>query len=269
MSSESPAHPHDEARLDAMHLAYTEYFEGKLGPAPLEEMRPNLTKILDLGCGSGAWAVQAAAQFPDAEILAVDRAKLPDRTFPSNMKFQIADLTKELEFDVGSFDVVHTRNVLLHVLNAPDILLRASRLVKPGGFLIIEEPDLVSFAETGGPATRAFMNKIKELLAGIGADVQIGSKVEGLIQALGEFEDVNVKMAALPLGGNGPDEALNNLGLGMKQSIKTASENLAKVYSDKGLTVEMTRAYNEEQERPDNKAAMDYYFVWARRRATA
>ncbi|KAF7374725.1 Methyltransferase str3 [Mycena sanguinolenta] len=36
-------------------------------------------KIIELGCGSGAWAIQAAKQFPDAQVVAVDQSPLPDR----------------------------------------------------------------------------------------------------------------------------------------------------------------------------------------------
>jgi len=43
----------DAARLDAMHEALRRYFAGNLGPVPLDDLRPS--KILELGCGSGAW----------------------------------------------------------------------------------------------------------------------------------------------------------------------------------------------------------------------
>ncbi|KAJ6480880.1 S-adenosyl-L-methionine-dependent methyltransferase [Mycena sanguinolenta] len=255
--------PHDAARLDAMHEAFVQYFDGKLGLAPLDDFRPD--KIMDLGCGSGAWAIQAATQFPDAQIVAVDRASAPDRVFPANVHFQTADLTEELEFEAESFDIVHARSVMIHVKNSEDVLRRASRLVKPGGLLLMEETDLVSFAESGGPATRRFMYAIKAFQESQGADVEFGRKAEGLVKSLGDFSDVQVKKISMPFGGNGPDAALNNLGLGMKKSLTTASGPLSQRYADRGLTPEVAREFNEEQERSDNQSAMDLYICWARR----
>ncbi|KAF8217051.1 hypothetical protein K438DRAFT_1748166 [Mycena galopus ATCC 62051] len=237
-----------------MHEAFTQYFNGKLGLAPLDDVHP--TKILELG------AIQAATLFPDAQIVAVDRAAFPaDRVLPPNVKFQLVDLTKELEFEAGTFDLVHSRSVV----NGEDALRRASRLVKPGGLLLLEEPDVLSFAEFGGPATRQFTYKIKEILDMVGADVEIGRKVEGIVASLGDFSDIQVKKISMPFGANGPDDALNKLGLGMKQSLATASEPLARRFSDRGLTLELVREYNEEQAQKDNKSAMNMYICWARR----
>ncbi|KAJ7227843.1 S-adenosyl-L-methionine-dependent methyltransferase [Mycena haematopus] len=257
--NEADHRPHDAARLDAMHEAFTQYFGGKLGLAPLDDVRPS--KILEVGCGSGAWAIQAATLFPDAQVVAVDRAPVPDRTFPANLHFQIADLAKELH----STPRLLPSSFLSSVPNPTNVLHRVSRLVKPGGLLLIEEPDLVSFAESGGPATRRFIYKIKEIQEAGGVEVQFGRNVEGVIGSLGGFEDVRVRRVGMPFGGKGPDEALNKLGLAMKQTVSTASGGLARRFSDQGLTLEVVREYNEEQERSDNQSAMDMYICWARR----
>jgi len=197
----------------------------------------------------------------------VDRAPIPDpnRTLPANVTFQLADLTKELEFEAETFDIVHARSVMIHVANAESTLRRASRLVRPGGLILIEEPDIGSFAESGGPATRTFICKIKEIQDMMGADVEFGRKIEGIVRNLGGFEDIQVRKLSLPFGANGPDEAFNQLGLGMKKTLATASEPLAKRFSDRGLTQEVVREYNEEQERSDNSSAMNFYLCWAMR----
>ncbi|KAF7366962.1 Methyltransferase str3 [Mycena sanguinolenta] len=121
----------DSERLDTMHNTIARYFGNKLGPAPLDGLHPR--KIIELGCGSGAWAIQAAKQFPDAQVVAVDQSPLPDRIIPSNMSFQLANLAQRLEFQDETFDIVHARMVMMHVADGSNALLRASRLVKPGG----------------------------------------------------------------------------------------------------------------------------------------
>lgn len=92
------------------------------------------------------------------------------------------------------------------VANAESVLRRASRLVKPGGLLLVEEADVLSFGNSGGPATRRFIGKVKEIQDSLGADVEFGRKVEGIVGALGTFEEVHVEKISLPFGGNGPGE---------------------------------------------------------------
>ncbi|KAF8173801.1 hypothetical protein K438DRAFT_2050661 [Mycena galopus ATCC 62051] len=200
------------------------------------------------------------------------------------MNFQLADLTKSLGFEVETFDIVHARLVMTHVsslfraawlklnektkvVDGREVLHRASRLVKPGGLLLIEDVDLVSLAESGGSATRQIIHKIKGIVDGFGGDAELGKKVEAIIVSWGDFSQVQVKKVTMPFGANGPGEALNQLGLGIKKSFSTMFEPFPNRFHDQGITQELIREYNlnEEQEQSDNKSAMDMYFCWARR----
>ncbi|KAJ6513049.1 S-adenosyl-L-methionine-dependent methyltransferase [Mycena sanguinolenta] len=253
----------DSERLDTMHNTIARYFGNKLGPAPLDDLCPD--KILELGCGSGAWAIQAAKQFPGAQVIAVDQYPLPDRILPSNMNFQLANVMQRLEFPDGTFDIVHARMVMMHVVDGPNTLLRVSRLVKPGGLLLIEDLDSISAAESGGPATRRVVYKFKEIQERRGVDIEFGRKIEAIIRSLDNFSDIHAKKISMPYGANGPDEALNQLGLGMKKSFLGFVWSLPSRLHDQGLTRELVRECDEEQEQCDTASVMDMYFCWARR----
>ncbi|KAJ7648818.1 S-adenosyl-L-methionine-dependent methyltransferase [Mycena rosella] len=129
-----------------MHAAFRQYFEGQLFLASIADLGPRT--ILDLGCGSGAWAIDAAMQFPDAAVLAVDISPLPDRMIPNNLTFGHADLTQELNFAGETFDVVHSRFVVAHVPNAKDVIACAARLVRPGGLFLIADMNISHLVET-------------------------------------------------------------------------------------------------------------------------
>jgi methylase of polypeptide subunit release factors len=57
-------------RLDIMHHIYNMLLGGRLHAAPLDEERTQ--RILDVGTGTGIWAVEMADQFPQAEVIGTD-----------------------------------------------------------------------------------------------------------------------------------------------------------------------------------------------------
>jgi ubiquinone/menaquinone biosynthesis C-methylase UbiE len=65
---------------------------------------------VDLGAGSGAWAIEVAEQFPSAHVRGVDISPIQPTDVPYNCDFILADLNEDLNFaDTGSLDLVHSR----------------------------------------------------------------------------------------------------------------------------------------------------------------
>ena len=96
----------------------------------------------------------------------------------------------------GPFDLVHARLVLSHVPNRDEGLRRMASVLRPGGWVLIEDFDPLSASEAC-PAPRSVeqlrANLIRrgflELLAARGADLRYGRKLARLLKQLG-LEDV-------------------------------------------------------------------------------
>ncbi|KAJ7657271.1 S-adenosyl-L-methionine-dependent methyltransferase [Mycena polygramma] len=253
-------------RLEALHTAIIRYFDGQLSRAPLADLRPQ--KIVDLGCGTGSWygikrpmSIDAATQFPDGQIFAVDRSPLPERKIPGNITFVQMDLTKELDLEKASFDIVHARLVMIHLPDVANAVRRAAELVKPGGILLLEEPDGNSAAQTGGPAARRVALEMIKIHNSHGADFEVGRKLAELVTATGYFPHVHVHKAAMPFSGTGSDDATNALGLAFKKAWIKVSETL----STQGITETMLIEQNEELAGKECTAVFDMCFCWAQR----
>ncbi|KAJ7648765.1 S-adenosyl-L-methionine-dependent methyltransferase [Mycena polygramma] len=262
VASESEA---EMRRLDEMHTAITRYFDGKLSLAPLADVRPR--KILELGCGSGAWsrAIQAATEFPEAEIFAVDVSPIPNREIPSNISFKLGDLTKTLDFETATFDIVHARFVMIHVPNAEEAIKRAATLVKPGGLLILEDADITSMLRTGGKAAQEYTSRLIPVFESRKSDPEMGRKLAGIMTSTGYFPDVQVHKVAVPMSENGTDGALNELGLGLKKSMLRAVDAITERAAAETPDDRVAKEFREELESKDCKAAQELYFCWARR----
>ncbi|KAJ7816865.1 S-adenosyl-L-methionine-dependent methyltransferase [Mycena olivaceomarginata] len=251
--------------LDEVHFAFREYMDGKISFAPIYGTSP--AKILELGCGSGAWAIDAANDFPDAEIIAIDLSQtLEGIPLPKNVNFQIADVTQPFPFKQGSFDVVHTRLVLMHVPNAKDVLERAAKLVKPGGWLLVEDLDMHSLVESGGPGVSQVITRYIELLQARGADAEIGRKLESMFKSTGSFSTIQAQRVAVPVCDDGSaPQPMARLGAALKPVGKKLTAGWTQRFSDQGITQELEKQFSEELDTNFREVMLDMHFVWAQR----
>ena len=69
---------------------------------------------MDVGTGSGRWAIEVGEQFPNARVRGIDLSPIKLTCLPKNVSFIVMDLTKGLDFDTGSIDLVHSRYSHFH-----------------------------------------------------------------------------------------------------------------------------------------------------------
>ncbi|TAQ87311.1 hypothetical protein B7494_g4367 [Chlorociboria aeruginascens] len=98
-------------RIDLKHRLYTLTLGEKLFLAPIG---PNPQKILDLGTGSGIWAIDIADAYPSAEVLGVDLAAIQPDWVPPNCRFEIDDV-EEIWTYRENFDFIHARDFLFSI----------------------------------------------------------------------------------------------------------------------------------------------------------
>ncbi|KAF4621146.1 hypothetical protein D9613_000282 [Agrocybe pediades] len=232
------AKPEESERLDELHNGITAYLGGLL-PSPLAS--GDTKKILELGSGSGAWAIQAAREFPNAEVLAVDLNPLPTRSkpLPRNLTFLRADLTKALPFEKGAFDIVHARFVLMHLAHGDDVFRKCFDLVRPGGWLVVEEPDSGAMADGGQdppPDAAEFLGMFMETMHSRDADPTLGKRMEQILKNSGLFDVINVKRLRIPVSGKSNDPDENAFGRVFKQTLILTATATAERLVAQGLT---------------------------------
>lgn len=99
-------------------------------------------RCLEVGAGAGSIARWLCSQVgPGGRVLAVDLdTRFLDQLDDPNLDVQCMDLrTDELPRD--SFDLVHTRVLLMHIPQRQQILDNLVAALRPGGVLLVEEAD--------------------------------------------------------------------------------------------------------------------------------
>ncbi|CAM1503307.1 Fc.00g080830.m01.CDS01 [Cosmosporella sp. VM-42] len=132
--------PNDETeqnREDMLHTMMLEATDGRLYYAPIGE---NPQKIVDLGTGTGLWAIEMGEKYPGAEVLGLDLSPIQPVWVPPNVKFLVDDVEDEW-LNGDDFDFVHLRN-MIPILKSPVALLKqAYAHMKPGAWVELQDVD--------------------------------------------------------------------------------------------------------------------------------
>ncbi|KAK4207959.1 S-adenosyl-L-methionine-dependent methyltransferase [Rhypophila decipiens] len=127
--------PNDERQsenVDITHHYMTLLLDDRLYLAPI---RPDVQKVLDIGTGTGIWAIDFGDQHPSAEVIGTDLSPMMPAWVPPNVRFEIDDCTKPWTWDDNSVDFVHIRFLGGGIKDWTGLFREAYRVLKPGGWL--------------------------------------------------------------------------------------------------------------------------------------
>jgi SAM-dependent methyltransferase len=104
--------PNDEKeqdRMDLHHHVFRLTLGGALTRAPI---RPNVQRTLDLGTGTGIWAIDFADEYPSSTVIGNDLSPIQPTWVPTNCKFIVDDIESEwLYRPHEAFDYIHGRGL--------------------------------------------------------------------------------------------------------------------------------------------------------------
>lgn len=97
------------------------------------------------------------------------------------------------------------QSAIVQVPGGEEVLRRTIQLVKPGGWLLVEDPDDENMQDGGkplGPGVDAFLRAWLRIVRARGAEPCIGRDLERILLSSGAFEEVNVRKVVIPISGN-------------------------------------------------------------------
>ena len=98
----------------------------------------NEARVLDLGTGTGIWAIEVADEYPSAEVLGIDLSPIQQNWVPPNCRFEVNDFELEWEYK-KPFDFIHSRNLGGSVRDFPQFLTRIKDNLNNSGWVEITD----------------------------------------------------------------------------------------------------------------------------------
>ena len=126
--------PNDEAYSNyetIVHHLWLLTLHDQLFLAPIQ----NPSRILDIGTGTGLWALDMADFFPDAEIVATDLSPIHPSSLPPNLSFEIDDANSPFTYPDASFDLIHIRGLTGCIRSWPAVYQQCYDALAPGGWI--------------------------------------------------------------------------------------------------------------------------------------
>jgi phosphoethanolamine N-methyltransferase len=171
----------------------TDYLCAKLGPA----LRPGV-RVLDVGSGIGGAAFHLAKSYgakvtgidlaPEMVAIGLERAR--EWGAPRDVHFIVGDVLEQ-PFD-EPFDIVWSRDALMHIPDKPRLFKRLFELLAPGGKVVITD-----YARGKAPGTPEFEAYIQSTGYHVVEPAQYGKLLEGagfinvdVEDATGKFIDI-------------------------------------------------------------------------------
>lgn len=256
-----PREPREVHRLDLQHYALRELL-GTNHLAPIETPR----SVLDVGTGTGRWALDICHEFPHAFVVGADQPPpIGDRAAPGYAYVRL-NLLRGLPFLDGAFEYTHQRFLRAGIPVAawPGAVRELAPVTAPGG--VLELGEVGEYWGNAGPAANRFFGLMRELGGRFGMDTE-GPPGLGLPRLLADagLADVGERQVTVPIGEWG-----GRVGSFMASNLRAVGRALMPVYASAlGVGEDETGRLVSEMLREIEAVHMtgEVWYAWGRKPA--
>ncbi|GAM87457.1 hypothetical protein ANO11243_054820 [Dothideomycetidae sp. 11243] len=203
--------PHDDTeceRLDVLHNLFygSEQLNLPLHTSPLHPRQGDLLKILDVGCGTGFWAIDMADKFDStAEVIGIDLVNAQPQLVPRNSSFLPHRNFNDRfwPFAEEHFDLIHLSMITGCVVNWQQLYSNVFRYLRStDGYIEHLEFDLTP-RHIGGPLAvnsviMRFWQDLVHASSTAGRPVQYDPDTTKRDLAGAGFVDIECRVVAVP-----------------------------------------------------------------------
>ncbi|KZV93410.1 S-adenosyl-L-methionine-dependent methyltransferase [Exidia glandulosa HHB12029] len=292
LPADAPEHARLGLQHEALFLAVEGLYQARDDVQKALAIREDGLKpaILDIGTGSGIWAISMAKEFPHCDVVGIDLAPVSSALdIPVNCRFECRDANHGFSDFYNSFDVVHARSLGTGVNDRDALFQEIKSMLRPGGVFLFVEGDLHIYSETfeqlpwcepGEPGfswvQKAFATTFKALEArGLPISQINRPPRDALIrmEKIPEFENPGASTVYIPMGAwpSDPKEAYIGevMGKDAAQVVKAMRPLMLQNSVSPALIDEVIRNAEQEIQSLSVQTYSAWYYSWARKVVTS
>ncbi|CZT00557.1 related to methyltransferase [Rhynchosporium agropyri] len=225
-----PIDDNEMDRMDIYHKFFSVARREALHSTPFIENYDKGPRVLDLGCGTGIWAIDMAEKYHhrNVEVKGIDLAVIQPARIPPGLVFSQRDIESPWWWcEVDSWDLIHMRMLAGSISSWQDTYTQIFRHLKPQfGWLEHVEIDMEPRCDDGTlPADSSIIQWTKLLFdatAQAYRPLQYNHRTGAMLQEIG-FVDINEQIIKVPLNPWENDPQLKDIGrwynLGLTQGL--------------------------------------------------
>ncbi|OJD22276.1 hypothetical protein ACJ73_06377 [Blastomyces percursus] len=205
------------------HHIYKLLLDGDIYVSPI---KANPQRVLDIGTGTGIWAIDFADAHPESHVVGNDLSPIQPSWVPTNCVFEIDDLEATWPY-TRPFDFIHARELAGSIGDFDKLFEQAYKNLVPGGYFEIQsiEPCFLSDDGTLDKAKHAleWMHLEYDASAKFGKPLEIVQTFPEKLKKSG-FVDVKSTLKKLPIGTWPKDKKLKEVGRFQQLQVLQALE---------------------------------------------
>ncbi|GJC82995.1 secondary metabolism regulator LAE1 [Colletotrichum liriopes] len=223
-----PNDDREQEREDMKHAMVKLLCNQKLNFAPLGDWPQ---QILDIGTGTGAWAIEApykklcdaddrtvGDQYPSATVLGVDLSPIQPEWVPPNVKFEVDDVESPWLYPANHFDYIHSRHTVMAIKDWAVLFQRSFEHLKPGGWIELQEihhfPLSAGHSLSAAHPVAQYWGHVVQGLSNLGIDLNAaaGDRLPNMMREAG-FINVTERVFHVPIGTWPRNRVLKTVGM--------------------------------------------------------
>lgn len=219
----------DEAsRLDLQHHIHLLANDGKLATAPFDKDFP-IHRVLDVGTGTGIWAIDYADENPQTKVLGIDLSPIQPDFLPTNCSFEIDDVEETWTYQ-EKFDFIHARIMTGSIANWPRFFEQAFEFSSPGAYIELTDQICPIRCDDGTLPENSALKKWSELL--LESTLKVGRGFDSSLY-YGEqlknagFVDIKLEVAKWPMNQWPKDKKLKEIGIWQRENLLAGAQGIS------------------------------------------
>ncbi|KAK2017752.1 methyltransferase domain-containing protein [Colletotrichum eremochloae] len=189
----------EQFRLDIQHLLWLATWDGRLCMCPKKD---GASRVLDVGTGTGVWAMAYADEHPEAVVTGVDISPIQPQVVAPNCFFEIYNAESEWPWRIPH-DFVFMRHMNTAFASWRDTIQKVFRNLAPGGYIELQDNTFPIMSYEGSlPPTSAiarWSSMLMESTRLLGRPCDAPSQFKRLLEDAG-FEGVVEIKRVWPIG---------------------------------------------------------------------